>query len=225
MTLPGWLLSPLGFVFQRVARSRLARSLPVETADQAARRMRTLYAAPTIPAGYGPGLQLVMHLMAWDFALYAAALEAGLPEEQAGALVEEVSWELLRHPISISFSASQLYSRALPARVRWLLDAMFNLVFTHPFRREARSKDGLSFDVVACPLAIYFKDRQVPKLTRHAACSLDFRMARRWGMGFTRMQTIASGAPFCDFRFQVPARSEPGLAAVHPSFTDTEKGV
>jgi hypothetical protein len=63
----------------------------------------------------------------------------------------------------------------------------------------------VAFDVVLCPLANYFKDQGVPELTRHAACNMDYRMAREYGVDLVRSQTIADGAAHCDFRWKFPA--------------------
>jgi hypothetical protein len=83
---------------------------------------------------------------------------------------------------------------------------MFLVLFTSPFRRHTLPSDaGVAFDVVACPLAAYCKAQGVPELTRYAACSLDHRMARDWGVKLERSQTIAEAAPLCDFRFRVTA--------------------
>lgn len=144
-----------------------------------------------------------MRYLEWDCALYRAAQEQGLSKEQAGRLVEEINWGVFGPVTATSFKASRLRSSKLQTRIRWILDVMFLVLFTYPFqRRVLPSGDGVAFDVVACPLAAYFREQSVPELTRYAVCSLDYRMAREWGIGLNRLQTIAEGAPLCDFRFK-----------------------
>jgi hypothetical protein len=196
--------------FRRAATRRLVSIAPPEAAAALWSRTRALRRtlAPQRPR-HAPGLNLILRYMEWDCALYLAAREHGLPEEEAGRLVEEVSWEIFGPPMAAVFSATRVRSSERRTRVRLLLDLLFGVLFTSPFRRRAvPSADGVAFDVLACPLADYFAARGVPELTRHAACSLDFRMARLWGVRFERSQTIAAGAPLCDFRFSVPSGRE-----------------
>lgn len=189
--------------FRRAAGRRLAASLPPETAAAIWRRARALRAdLRTRRPRHSPGVDLIVRYLEWDLALYRAAQEHGVPKARAAALIEEIGWDVFGPQIKTAFDLSRLRSSRLRTRVRWVLDAMFFLIFTSPFRRRVLpSSDGLAFDVVACPLAAYFKEQGVPELTRHAACRLDDRMATQWGIGFNRSQTIAEGAPLCDFRF------------------------
>jgi hypothetical protein len=71
----------------------------------------------------------------------------------------------------------------------------------------------VAFDVLACPLADYFREQGVPELTRHAACMHDHHMAGEWGIELVRSQTIAEGAAYCDFRFELPVADGDGRAA------------
>jgi hypothetical protein len=58
------------------------------------------------------------------------------------------------------------------------------------------------------PLADYFEDQGVPKLTQHAACNLDYSAARELGADLMRTQTIADGAAYCDFGWNFKAYPE-----------------
>jgi hypothetical protein len=142
--------------------------------------------------------------MEWDVSLYRAARAAGIPQPQAGQLIEEINWLAFR-PVSIlSFKMSRLRSSRLLIRARWIIDLMFKVMFTAPFARTVYPLgQEVAFDVTACPLALYFRSQGVPELTGFAACSLDHRMADLWGMKLTRTKTIAEGHPLCDFRFRV----------------------
>ena len=62
----------------------------------------------------------------------------------------------------------------------------------------------VAFDVTRCPLAEYYKDQGVPELTPYGACRLDFAVARAYHVELHRMQTIAEGAEYCDFRWKLP---------------------
>jgi L-2-amino-thiazoline-4-carboxylic acid hydrolase len=153
---------------------------------------------------HSPGVNLIVRYLEWDRALYQAVQEHGLSRSEAGILIEEINWEILGPITAASFRLSRLHSSQLQSRVRWLLDMIFLMIFTSPFRRQSLpSREDVAFDVTACPLAVYLRSQGAPELTSHAACSLDYRMARGWGMKLIRSQTIAEGASHCDFRFKV----------------------
>jgi hypothetical protein len=127
-----------------------------------------------------------------------------MTRNQAGGFIEEINWKIFGPVIAGSFKISWVRSSKLQIRIGWILDTMFSLLFTSPFeRRVLPSNDGIAFDVVACPFSKYFRERGVPDLTAYAACSLDHRMARAWGIRLDRTQTIAENAPRCDFRFKI----------------------
>lgn len=129
-----------------------------------------------------------------------------MSQAEAAALVETIMSDVYQPVPAALFKLSRLRSAKRETRVKWLLDMMIRYFFTSPFRHRAvPSKTGVAFDVLLCPLANYFKDQGVPELTRHAACNMDYRMARGWGINLVRSQTIADGAAHCDFRFKFPA--------------------
>jgi hypothetical protein len=198
-------------VFKRCAASALARELRPE---EAKRIWKTMLELQTTLSKQRPrhsfGTTLLLGLMEWDCALYRAARQDGMPELEAKRLVEEINWEVFGPVIKMSFLVSRLRSRQLVKRVSWIVDLMFRIAFTAPFRRTTYLRtDEVAFDVDVCPLAQYFNTQGAPELTSAAACSLDHRMARVWGMTLRRTQTIADGDPRCDFRFRV---TQPGSA-------------
>lgn len=190
--------------FRQVARRHLHSAQPAAAQaiwratlkQQAQRRVPRPQAAP--------GLSLVLQYLEWDCALYLALQQQGVNPAQAGALIAEINWEIFRPVIAAGFALSGLRSQRRFTRVRWLLDMMFRVVFTAPFVRRKRAvAEGIAFDVTVCPLAAYLQAQGTPELTAYAACSLDFEMAKDWGVGFERQQTLAQGASHCDFHFRM----------------------
>ena len=166
---------------------------------------------------HAPGLYLLLRYLEWDCALYLVLRRRGWSEADAGAAITEINWAILGPPIALAHALSRLRSGQAGRRVAWLLDALFLLVFTAPFRRRAVPPgQGLSFDVLVCPLADYFRRQGLPELTHHAACQLDYRMARDWGVQLHRRQTLAGGGDHCDFRFRVVVE-DPQRDASRPS--------
>ena len=202
-----------GMVFRRSALRVLGAALPREAVEGVWGRTRELQRElRTTRPRHSFGVNLLLRLFEWDRALYGALLEAGMPGDEAGRLIAEINWAALGPSTALSFSLSRLRSRDPRTRVRWVLDLMFAVVFTAPFRRVVhRARGEVAFDVTRCPLAEYFAAQGTPELTRHAACSLDYRMAAQWGVTLTRTHTIAEGHAACDFRFIAHPRSLPTL--------------
>jgi hypothetical protein len=202
-----------GMVFRRFALPVLAPALPRETVERVWARTLALQRElrKTRPR-HSLGVNLLLCLFEWDRALYGALLESGVARDEAGRMIAEINWAVLGPSTALNFSLSRLRSRDLRTRVQWVVDLLFAVVFTAPFRRVVHpAKDAVAFDVTRCPLAEYFAAQGTPELTRHAACSLDYRMAQQWGVTLQRTRTIAEGDPVCDFRFQVHPRALPTL--------------
>lgn len=152
---------------------------------------------------HSPGVNHFIRFMEWDLAFYRALQERGLPHEQASRLIEAVNWEIFGAGTKNVFVLSRLRSAKLQTRIQWILDLMFAVLFTKPFRKQDVASDsGIAFDVTVCPVAAYFQQQGRPELTASAACNLDHRMAQTWGVKLERTRTIAEGHSHCDFRFK-----------------------
>jgi len=202
------MLDVTGMVFRRSALRVLGPALPHEDVERVWARTRALQRElrKTRPR-HSLGVNLVLRLFEWDRALYGALLESGVAADDAGRWITEINWMILGPSTALSFSLSRLRSGDRRTRVQSVVDLLFAVVFTAPFRRVVHpAKDEVAFDVTRCPLAEYFAAQGTPELTRHAACSLDYRMAEQWGVTLQRTRTIAEGHPVCDFRFRVQPR-------------------
>ena len=201
---PILLLATPSLAFRRSASQVLARETSPDRAariwDRTKHRQKVLRKARP---RHSFGVNVTLRYFEWDCALFLAARQEGLSAATAGRLVEEINWAALGPAFALSFSISRLRSQHLRTRVQWIIDWMFRVVFTAPFERTTVPSDqDVAFNVTVCPLAQYFRDRGVPELTRHAACSLDYRMAAIWGARLERTQTLAEGHALCDFRFK-----------------------
>lgn len=160
--------------------------------------------------GHGVGVRLVLKYVRWNLALYRALLEFGVERSTALGLIERIQWRIIEPLTAGAFGVSRVRGSSLGIRVRWLVDMMFRLLFTQPFRREVLSSvGGTEFNVTFCPFAEYLKAQGAPELTGAALCALDYHMARQWGVRLERQQTIAEGGEYCDFKFVVPIKPVP----------------
>jgi len=190
---------------RRAARRRLQAHFPDRVAE-VWRSTRTWQSrlAPN-RSRYSASVNLTMRYMEWSCALYRAVQEHGLGQTEAGSLVETIMSDVYQPVPAALFRLSRLRSANRETRIKWLLDMMTRYFFSPPFRyRHLASETGVAFDVTHCPHADYFKEQDVPELTPHASCNMDYCMAREWGIDLVRSQTIAGGAAYCDFRFKIP---------------------
>ncbi|OEC33371.1 L-2-amino-thiazoline-4-carboxylic acid hydrolase [Pseudomonas cuatrocienegasensis] len=192
--------------FRRAAQTQLCACLPAtQAAEVWTRTLEIQSELQRTRVRHSPGVNLLLRYMHWDCALYRALQEQGISPQQAGEWIKQINWQIFAPASAMAFRASRLRSRRLQVRIQWLLDVLFSLVFTRPFRRSnLPATAGVAFNVQVCPLASYLRDQGVPELTHFAACSLDYRMASDWGVTLQRTQTLAGGAAYCDFRFGVP---------------------
>jgi len=192
--------------FRRAAQTQLGACLPATTAAAVwARTLGVHNELQRTRVRHSPGVNLLLRYMQWDCALYRALQEHGIGQQQAGEWIEQINWQIFAPASALALKLSRLRSSRLQTRIQWLLDALFRLVFTRPFRRtNLPTAAGVAFDVQVCPLASYLREQGAPELTHFAACSLDYRMASDWGVTLQRTQTLAGGAAYCDFRFSVP---------------------
>ena len=192
--------------FRRAATHRLQAPFP-DTSVQVWRSTRTWQSrlSPNRPR-HSASVNLMMRYMEWSCALYRAVQEHGMSQAEAAVLVETIMWDVFQPVTAALFKLSRLRSAKRETRVKWLLGMMTRYFFSSPFRHQHfPSEAGVAFDVTLCPLANYFKDQGVPELTQYAACNLDYRAAREFGVDLIRSQTIADGAAHCDFRWKFPA--------------------
>ena len=195
--------------FRRAAIHRLQMRFP-DKSEQVWRSACTWQSrlAPNRPR-HSVSVNLMMRYTEWSCALYKAVQEHGMSKAEAGALVETIMTDAYRPVPAALFKLSRLRSAKRETRVKWLLGMITRYFFSPPFRhRHLPSEAGVAFDVTLCPLADYFKDQDVPELTPHGACNLDYCAAHELGVDLVRTQTIADGAAHCDFRWEFPAHRE-----------------
>jgi hypothetical protein len=152
-------------VFRRSALHVLRPALPHEDVERVWARTRELQRElrKTRPR-HSLGVTLVLRLFEWDRALYGALLESGVPSDDAGRWIADINWAILGPSTALNFSLSRVRSRDLRTRVQSVVDLLFAVVFTAPFRRIVHpARDEVAFDVTRCPLAEYFASQGTPR--------------------------------------------------------------
>lgn len=59
----------------------------------------------------------------------------------------------------------------------------------------------VGFNCTKCPVAEYFKERNMSSFCVKTWCKLDYPLAELWDSKLERSGSIASGAEICDFRW------------------------
>jgi hypothetical protein len=201
--------------FGRAATHHLQTHFP-DRSEQVWRSTRNWQSrlAPNRPR-HSASVNLMMRYLEWSLALYRALQEHGMSQAEAGEFVETIMLEVYQPVPPAMFNLTGLRSAKRETRVKWLLGMITRYFFTSPFHhRHLPSETGVAFDVTVCPLADYFKEQGVPELTAHAACNLDYYLARELGVDLVRSQTIPGGAAHCDFRWQFSTQRERSEKAV-----------
>jgi len=158
-----------------------------------------------IPKCESAGVCLLLKLACLNSALYQALLSHQVKKSEALYYLENIQWEFTNDIAWLIFRLSGLAGRDAQKRLKWIDRFVWKFLFTNPFQRVSLSMDetSISFKVIRCPIADYFQTINQIELCRSAFCNLYYHWAELMGVTLDRRQTLATGAPICDFRFQV----------------------
>ena len=164
---------------------------------------------PEIPYVGGKKNGLTFNLVASAYALAAIKVleRIGLSERDIGKMLYEMN---------------ELYFKSQSSILKWLYRRiMFSkFIFNRGKKKAEKSQvkkypgdwvfeivkgDGINFDVgityTECGICKFYEKMGVMKYVPYL-CLTDYAMAREFGNGLIRTQTIGNGAPVCDFRFK-----------------------
>jgi ubiquinone biosynthesis protein len=149
-----------------------------------------------------------MLLSCVTLACFRVFMATGIEREYAIELIGDMAWIIYekwgRFPILIA----RLLTRDPREQLRMSVNMFLRFPFTPPgyvFERLP-SSDGISLDMLRCPVAEYFHKQDASDLCVGTWCNLDFALAEMWGGWLERTETLAVGCARCDFRFRANAR-------------------
>lgn len=197
--------------FKRVARRLLKAHYPEETVAVIFKDMnffisKTKGGSSGLPF-FSFGVKLILAYMKMDLGLYRAMLKSNIKAGAAQKQIEEIGWAVFKSISVYSYKITGPAGANRRRRLRWMNNLLWFLIFRKPFKRikkEEGSDDG--FDVVQCPISVFFKENESSELTPFAACNMDYPLAELWQSDLIRTQTIAKGSDSCNFRFYVKPR-------------------
>ena len=151
------------------------------------------------------GVRLLLKLACKNIALYRSLLHCHVDKEKALFIMENVQCEFTKNFASFIHGLSGLVCRDAQRRLEWVDKFLWKFLFTPPFRRTSYSieENSIAFKVVRCPIANYFKAYTHSELCKSAFCNLYYHWAELGGVTLDRSRTLASGASYCGFRFQI----------------------
>lgn len=166
--------------------------------------------APHAPveAGYTFGNCMNVQLAVLTYAALEVFQEAGIERAYAVELIADLAWRIYEKWGAVPNLLARLLGRRGAEGMRFNVDAFLRFPFSPPAYRiqHLPASDGARFDVVRCPIALYFREKQATDLCQAAWCDLDYGLAEMWGGRLERTQTIAAGCDHCDFYFRVKTR-------------------
>lgn len=160
--------------------------------------------APHVPHEPKIGNRLNMLFAAMTLAFLHVLVARGTGRAYAIELVGDVAWMVYERWGRIPIALARLRSRNPHERMRVSVEMFLRFPFTPPGYRFDRlpSDEGISLDMLRCPVAEYFRREGASDLCIGTWCNLDFPLAEMWGGRLERTQTLAAGCDRCDFRFK-----------------------
>ncbi len=150
------------------------------------------------------GSQMNVFLACITLSAFHSLRATGVERGYAIELVRRMSWRIYRKWGRIALFIARVRTVQPERQLRLCVNMFLRFPFSPPGYRFERlsSDDGVSLDMVRCPIAEYFRDNNAPDLGVGTWCDLDYPLAAMWGGWLERTKTLATGAPRCDFRFR-----------------------
>lgn len=135
-------------------------------------------------------------------ALFRALLETGTERDYAIELTADTIWKLYGRMYRLSHFLNNWFSTSnRAARMRVSARKAFSHLPSGYEWRPTSEKDGISFEILCCLVAEYFRMQGASDVCVGAWCNQNYGLAEVWGGRLGRDGTLASGLERCDFRF------------------------
>ena len=98
-------------------------------------------------------------------------------------------------------ATSKFFIGKMKKQIEWSAQRKYEEDFVTEYVESEGQDFDFGYNYVECAIHKLFKKHGVEKFLRYV-CLGDYAMYKSLCIGFTRTQTIANGASFCDFRFK-----------------------
>ena len=168
--------------------------------------------APDVSTEPTLGSRMNVRLAALTLAMLQSLTANGIERKYSIELIGDTCWKVYQYWGRVGRFIGRL-SRRHPIKDharRIIKDGSWPMSF--PFNppgyraRYVPTQGGLGFNVIRCPVAEYFHTHGSEDLAVGTWCMLDYPLAEMIDLKLVRTQTLAAGAPHCDFRWFSAAR-------------------
>jgi ubiquinone biosynthesis protein len=162
------------------------------------------------------GEALMLACAALTVALYRTLLNRGLGSTEARAVTAKATASIYDRMADFPWRIARVTARTPIGRLRRATRVFRRFPFGPPgylMEDVFSDENTVAFDVKRCVVAEHFREQGLPELCVETFCNLDFALAQKWGSTLNRTTTLASGAPHCDFRWQIDPPAPAAKAA------------
>lgn len=152
------------------------------------------------------GGSVMVNLAAMSVAFYHGLKVRVSNEEEVTRIFYDIAWNIYAKMGRLTWKLAGL---TVHDNYKRLLNAT-NLFRSFPFNSPsyqwkdvAGEKETVAFDCLRCPVAEYFKSKDLSGFCAATWCALDYPLAKMWNSELEREGSIAGGATVCDFRWRL----------------------
>lgn len=177
--------------------------------------LRYATAAPNLPSQPTVGSTMNVRLACFTCSFFEELLARGVERTYAIELVADAAWSIYRTWARLAAVAARLAPgtrSALAFAKNRIVNGRAKVSLRFPFNspgyriEDVIAEKGTAFDVVHCPVASYFRERDAADLCVASWCSLDYALAEMMHQTLVRTKTLVQGSDCCDFRvLEAPA--------------------
>jgi hypothetical protein len=161
--------------------------------------------APFIPREPKLGNRMNMLLACITYSCLQVMISTGVERKYAIELIGDMAWKVYERWGRLARFAARMFTNEPRGQLRMAVNMFLRFPFTPPGYRFERvpNQNGISFDMLRCPIAEYFQSQAAADLCINTWCNLDFPLTEMWGGRLDRGKTLAAGDSRCDLRFNV----------------------
>lgn len=149
--------------------------------------------APNLPNEPTFGSRMNVMLACLSFSMLMVLLARGAERQYAIELIADAAWKVYRKWAMLPRFFAGFLTRDPTERMRICVNSFLRFPFNPPgYKLERRPSDcGITFNILACPIARYLTKQDAADLCVASWCNLDFALAEMWGGKLERTGTLA----------------------------------
>lgn len=150
------------------------------------------------------GARIMVELAVVSEAFFRELLKHENSKEAAIDRFNLIAWDIYERMGRLAWWITGFTAKDDHDHLRKSIMAFRSFPFSSPsylWKDMPAEKGTVAFNCERCPVANYFKERNMAELGFNTWCKYDYRMAELWGGRLELTNTIAGGAEVCDFKW------------------------